>query len=106
MIKKPKTSWMFFLILLAGTQGTALAEDRIQLDRTTVIDNHELPKITYIVPWQAAQLPQLEKPPLDTLIDGALTPLDRDVLRSQIQYYYEVTPATPAPLHPEGKTAN
>ena len=105
MIKMARTPWVFFLAIFAGTQGTVFAEDRIQLDRTTVIDNHELPKITYIVPWQAAQLPQLEKPPLDTLIDDALAPLDRDVLRSQIQYYYEVTPATQASALPTGKAS-
>ena len=87
-----RISRALLLTLLAGAHGLVLAEDRIRLDRTTVIDNHELPKITYIVPWQAAQLPEQENPPLDSLIDDALAPLDRDVLRGQIQYYYEVAP--------------
>ena len=93
------------VMLLASSQGTTFAEDRIQLDQTTVIDNHELPKITYIVPWQAAQLPDQEPPPLDDLIDEALTPLDRDVLRNQIQYYYAVSPAAQPPDNPIEKTA-
>ena len=80
------------LLLLVALQGVSFADDHIQLDQTTVIDNHELPKITYIIPWQAAPLPEREKPPLDSLIQDALTPLDRDVLRSQIQYYYELRP--------------
>jgi len=102
MIKAPRTL-LFVLLVLA--QGPSFGEERIQLNRTTVIDNHELPKVTYIVPWQAAPLPEQAQPPLDTLIDYALTPLDRDVLRSQIQYYYQVTP--PAQIHansPEKKT--
>jgi len=105
MTMMAKTPWILFLTLFAGTQSTAFAEDPIQLDRTTVIDNHELPKITYIVPWQAAQLPQLEKPPLDTLINGALSPIDRDVLRSRIKYYYEITPAPQAPAQTDGETS-
>jgi hypothetical protein len=84
-------------LLLAASQGLSVADERIKLEQTTVIDNHELPKITYIVPWQAAHLPKQEAPPLDDLIDDALTPLDRDVLRNRIQYYYEVTPAAQTP---------
>ena len=100
-----KTLRMLLLLLLTSSQGLSYAEDRIQLDQTTVIDNHELPKVTYIVPWQAAQLPEREEPPLDTLIDHALAPLDRDVLRSQIQYYYELRPTTAVADQPTGKTA-
>jgi len=92
------------LLLLVASQGLSFADDRIQLDQTTVIDNHELPKITYIVPWQAAPLPEAENPALDTLIDDALAPLDRDVLRNQIQYYYELTPAAAVADKPAGKT--
>ena len=100
-----KATRKVLLLLLVASQGLSFADDRIQLDQTTVIDNHELPKITYIVPWQAAPLPEPEKPTLDTLIDDALTPLDRDVLRSQIQYYYELTPAAAVADKPTGKTA-
>ena len=100
-----KASRKVLLLLLVASQGLSFADDRIQLDQTTVIDNHELPKITYIVPWQAAPLPESEKPPFDDLIDDALTPLDRDVLRSQIQYYYELRPTTAVTDQPTGKTA-
>jgi hypothetical protein len=100
-----KTLRMLLLLLLTSSQGLSYAEDRIQLDQTTVIDNHELPKVTYIVPWQAAQLPEREEPPLDTLIDHALAPLDRDVLRSRIQYYYAVTPPAQVSGKSSGKTA-
>ncbi len=101
MTKTPRT---VVLLLLVASQGLSFADDRIRLDQTTVIDNHELPKITYIVPWQAAPLPEPEKPPLDSLIDDALTPLDRDVLRSQIQYYYELSPTAAVADKPVGKT--
>jgi len=100
-----RASRIAVLLLLVASQGLSFADDRIRLDQTTVIDNHELPKITYIVPWQAAPLPEPEKPPLDTLIDDALTPLDRDVLRSQIQYYYELRPTAVVADQPTGKTA-
>ena len=91
-------------ILAAAAQQPSFAEDRIQLDQTTVIDNHELPKVTYIVPWQAAPLPDPAKPPLDILIDNALEPLDRDVLRSQIRYYYDISSSAWSRAEPTDKT--
>jgi hypothetical protein len=103
MMKSPT---ILLVALFATSQVPSFAEDRIQLDQTTVIDNHELPKITYIVPWQAAPPPDQEKPPLDALIDDALAPLDRAVLRGQIQYYYEATPAAPARDKPAGKATH
>jgi hypothetical protein len=99
-----RASRIAVLLLLAASQRLSFADDRIRLDQTTVIDNHELPKITYIVPWQAAPLPESEKPPFDDLIDDALTPLDRDVLRSQIQYYYELRPTAAGADKHTGKT--
>ena len=91
-----KMSRALTAVALAAMSVAAHAEDRIQLDKTTVIDNHEQPKITYIVPWQQAELPQRENPQLDILIDDALQPLDRDTLRSQIRYYYETVPKSDA----------
>lgn len=87
---------ILLLVLLLGWLIPSPAEDRLQLDQTTVIDNHELPKITYIVPWQSAQTPAPEKPPMDILVDDALAPLDREVLRGQIHYYYEIAPTAGA----------
>ena len=104
MINMFKIRRNLMLALLAGVHSQAFAQDKIQLDQTTVIDNHELPKVTYIVPWQAAKLPDLKQPPLETLIDDALEPLDRDVFRSQIQYFYEITPASEASAPSTGKT--
>lgn len=100
-----KSFRMLILVLLLTWLIPSLAEDRLQLDQTTVIDNHELPKITYIVPWQSAQTPAPEKPPMDILIDGALAPLDREVLRGQIHYYYEIAPAAGANDKSAGKTS-
>jgi hypothetical protein len=86
-----KVCGSLLLAMLTMAPLLSRAENRVQLDQTTVIDNHELPKITYVIPWQAAQLPAREAPPLDTLIEHALTPLDRNKLRGEIRNYYEST---------------
>lgn len=81
---------LFCLTYLQGVH----AEERIELDETTVIGNRELPRVTYIIPWQAAPLPEAEEPSLDHLIDEALRPLDRDEFRRRISHYYETAGST------------
>lgn len=63
------------------------AEERIELQGTAIIGNQELPKVLYIVPWKSSELPQLNEPPLESLVDEALSPIDREVFRRQSMYY-------------------
>ena len=63
------------------------AEDRIELKSTSIIGNKELPKMLYIVPWKSAELPDMNTPPIESLIDEALSPVDRDNFKRQIRYY-------------------
>ena len=63
------------------------AEDRIELKSTSIIGNKELPKMLYIVPWKNAELPDMNAPPIESLIDEALAPVDRDKFRRKIRYY-------------------
>lgn len=63
------------------------ANDRLDLDTTVVTGNRELPKVLYIVPWKKADLGDLPGQPFNTLLDEALTPVDRDVFRREVTYY-------------------
>lgn len=67
--------------------GQTVHADRIIMQGTAVIGNQELPKILYIVPWKKSELPDLSEPPLESLIDEALKPIDRNVFRRQVEYY-------------------
>lgn len=42
---------IFFTLLICTTTG-AYAEDRIELEVTTIKGNKELPKILFVVPWK------------------------------------------------------
>jgi hypothetical protein len=77
---------LLFLLLIAAL-CTAHAEDRIELEGTSIFGNQELPKILYIVPWKDSELPQLQEPPLESLIDQALAPIDRSEFRRQVIYF-------------------
>lgn len=65
----------------------AKTQDRIQLDTTQISGNRELPKVMYVVPWRKADLGEFAGRPPNSLLDEALTPVDRDVFRRQNRYY-------------------
>ena len=64
----------------------AFAQDRADLDRSQIIGNRELPKVLYIVPWKKPMPGDLAGRPLQSVIDEALAPVDRDVFRRQVHY--------------------
>jgi len=70
--------------------------DRLDLDTTIVTGNRELPKVLYIVPWKKADIGDLPAQPFNTLLDEALTPVDRDVFRREVTYYEAARSGTDA----------
>jgi len=79
--------------------------DRLNLDTTTVTGNKELPKVLYIVPWKRADLGDLSPQPMNSLLDEALTPVDRDVFRREVTYYGAMTGTDAAAKGPAGPSA-
>ena len=89
--------------------GTVVrAQDRADIDRTQIIGNRELPKVLYIVPWKKPLPGQLSGRPVQSVLDEALAPVDREVFRRQVVYNTQVqaretaaaAPAQPAPAAP------
>ncbi len=70
----------------AGKKKGAAA-DRLELDKTVVTGNRELPKVLYIVPWKKSEIGDLPGQPFNSLLDEALTPVDRDVFKRELSYY-------------------
>jgi hypothetical protein len=56
------------------------------MDRTRITGNRELPKVLYIVPWKKPLPGDLAGRPLVSVLDEAMTPLDRDVVRREVRY--------------------
>ena len=83
----------------AGPQAV-VRNDRLTLDATAVTGNRELPKVMYIVPWKKSDLGELPSQPFNTLLDEALTPVDRDVFRREVTYYGAVSGAANAAAPP------
>jgi hypothetical protein len=89
---------MLLPIFLALAAASAVAEDRVDLDRTQIIGNRELPKVLYIVPWKKPLPGDPAGRPTVSVLDEALAPVDRDVFRRQIQFDAATRAATAAPV--------
>jgi hypothetical protein len=83
------TGWIAAAIVATVTAvatASVHAQDRANIDRTQIIGNRELPKVLVIVPWKKPLPGDLSGRPVDSLLDDALAPIDRDVFRRQVQY--------------------
>ena len=68
-------------------QSGSQVMDRLELGRTEITGNQELPKVLYIVPWKKSDPGDLMGRPVNTLLDEVLAPLDRDEFIRQVGYY-------------------
>ena len=72
---------------ITRTQSGSMVMDRMDLGRTEITGNQELPKVLYIVPWKKADPGDLMGRPVNTLLDEILAPLDREEFVRQVGYY-------------------
>jgi len=75
------------LLIFISINASVMAEESLEMEGTRIRGNQELPKVLYIVPWKSSEIPDLSQPPLESLIDEALAPVDRDVFQRKIRYY-------------------
>ena len=64
--------------------------DSLELGRTEITGNQELPKVLYIVPWKKSDPGNLMGKPVNTLLDEVLAPLDREEFIRQVEYYKDL----------------
>jgi hypothetical protein len=87
--------------------GKGAATDRLELQTATVTGDREQPKVMYIVPWKRSDIGDLSGKPMNSLLDEALAPVDRDEFKREVVYYQAVradasqngaaAPGAPAP---------
>ncbi|MGA2397698.1 MAG: hypothetical protein ABSG30_06520 [Steroidobacteraceae bacterium] len=70
--------------------GKTAAADRLELGTATVTGDREQPKVMYIVPWKKSDIGDLSGKPMNSLLDEALAPVDRDEFKRQVMYYQVV----------------
>jgi hypothetical protein len=74
----------------AASGGKSAATDRLELGTATVTGDREQPKVMYIVPWKRSDIGDLSGKPMNSLLDEALAPVDRDEFKRQVMYYQVV----------------
>ncbi|NOX77160.1 MAG: hypothetical protein GXP17_11250 [Gammaproteobacteria bacterium] len=73
----------------------AVAEIKIELDKTEITGARELPKILYVVPWKQTA-PDPRPLPMRSLVEELLVPIDMDEFRRQVRYFGMTnTPVSP-----------
>ncbi|MEM7083312.1 MAG: hypothetical protein AAF465_11310 [Pseudomonadota bacterium] len=76
-----------------SANNTSEARSSIQLKTTSVTGSRELPKVLVIVPWKTSEAIGPGERPLSSLVEDALTPVDPDVFRRQLDYYTDLKEA-------------
>jgi hypothetical protein len=80
----------------AARRGAAAAKpaatDRLELGTATVTGDREQPKVMYIVPWKRSDIGDLSGKPMNSLLDEALAPVDRDEFKREVIYYQAMKP--------------
>ncbi len=74
----------------SATGQKAPAIDRLELGAATVTGDREQPKVMYIVPWKKSDIGDLSGKPMNSLLDEALAPIDRDEFKREVVYYQAV----------------
>lgn len=74
----------------AQGSGKSAATDKLQLQTATVTGDQEQPKVMYIVPWKRSDIGDLSGKPMNSLLDEALAPVDRDEFKREVVYYQAV----------------
>jgi hypothetical protein len=69
---------------------TAGSTDRLDLGTATVTGDREQPKVMYIVPWKRSDIGDLSGKPMNSLLDEALAPVDREEFKREVVYYQAV----------------
>jgi len=96
----PRWTWWLLALAVAvplAAPPLARAQDRADLDRTQIIGNRELPKVLYIVPWKKPLHGNMGGRAVTGVVDEALAPIDRDVLRRQVSYDAQIRASVAGP---------
>jgi len=75
---------------ITRSTGGARVMDSIELGRTEITGNQELPTVMYIVPWRKADPSDLIGRPVNTLLDEVLAPIDREEFIRQVDFYRDL----------------
>ncbi len=93
MTRLRAAAWMSLLLLPLG--AGAEPTHRLELDRSAIRGNQELPRVMVILPWKDAGVAELAGRPFNSLIEEVLSPVDRDEFRRELSYFEQLQASGP-----------
>ncbi len=79
------------ILLLALTLAAPVQAEDEDVTGTTIIGTKEAPNVLNVVPWQGKELNadpwEIRPSPAQSVLEESLQPIDRDVLRREIEYF-------------------
>jgi len=82
-----KLSLHFFIIFAISCTANVNAQEKLQMQGTQITGNKELPKVLYIVPWKSVERFEISSPPIASIMEQKLTPIDRASFKRSIHYH-------------------
>lgn len=77
----------FFLYFAISFSANGNAQERLEMEGTEITGNRELPRVLYIVPWKSVERFEIESPPITSIMEQELKPLERAAFRRKIHYH-------------------
>ena len=82
-----KLSLQIFIIFAITCSASVSAQEKLQMEGTEITGNKELPRVLYIVPWKSADRFELTSPPVTSVLDQKLGPIDRASFKRKVHYH-------------------
>ena len=70
--------YLILILVITLCCQSALADEHLKLNKTTILGNGELPKVTFVIPWR------------DAPSAIPTTPLDSELFHLQIDYVKQI----------------
>ncbi len=82
-----KLSLLILSIFAISAVTQLQAQERLEMEGTEIIGNTELPRVLYIVPWKSAERFEIASPPIVSIMDQKIAPIDRVSFKRRILYH-------------------
>ncbi len=77
---------LILLVAIAGSTAVS-AQQSLEMEGTEITGNKELPMVLYIVPWKSVRRFEMKTPPITSIMDQKLVPLERASFQRTIHYH-------------------
>jgi len=82
-----KLSLQLFVIFALSCTTIVNAQERLEMQGTAITGNKELPKVLYIVPWKSVERFDISTPPITSIMDQKLGPIERASFKRTVHYH-------------------